>query len=275
MATSLQASGAPPVDVILEWNAIALEANVLDHNGPEGNGADLSGTQGPPASARVLGIVHAAMFDAYNSVDPKYDPYLIQVPLARGASADAAVAKAAHDVLTALIPAGKPMYDIALLKTLKRVASPIQKIRGLLIGAEVAQNILALRSGDIVDPADLPDYVPTGAPGNHDVDPNNPGQGFISPGFGAVPPFGVPDITVFRAPPPPALDSMEYADAFNEVKALGIFRGGNSGAVAPTDDETYVIANYWSYNGSPGTGTPPRLYNQIARLIAQQKGNKV
>ncbi len=36
-----------------------------------------------------------------------------------------------------------------------------------------------------------------------------------------------------------------------------------------------MIANYWSYNGSPGTGTPPRLYNQIAREIALRAGNNV
>ena len=35
------------------------------------------------------------------------------------------------------------------------------------------------------------------------------------------------------------------------------------------------IGNFWSYNGSPCTGTPPRLYNIIARQIATAKGNKL
>ena len=34
-----------------------------------------------------------------------------------------------------------------------------------------------------------------------------------------------------------------------------------------------MIGIYWGYDGRPGLGTPPRLYNQIARTIAVQEGN--
>ncbi|MCO6457078.1 MAG: phosphatase PAP2 family protein [Pirellulaceae bacterium] len=264
---------APPQDVILEWNAVALEANVLDHTGPDLPGDLLSDTQGPPASARVLAIVHAAMYDAYNSIDYRSSPYLLMVPNARGASPDAAVAKAAHDTLLALIPAGADMYDLALRRTLRRVPSGVRLQRGLWVGTKVAERILQLRAGD----ADFlgGTYTPSGLPGEHDVDPKNPTQSFISPEVGGMPPFAVPDITVFRAPQPPSLDSDEYTFAFHEVMTLGEFRGGDTGLAAPTDDESYVVANYWSYNGSPLIGTPPRLYNQIARVIAIQRRNKV
>ncbi len=272
LALGASAWGGRPVDSILEWNAVALKANALDHTGPDLPGNELSDTQGPPASARVLAIVHVAMFDAYNSVDCRYTPYLTLVPKAEKASADAAVAKAAYDVLQELIPAGAEIYDKALLKTLKRVRSRKAKLKGLLVGTIVARRILELRSQDKQFLGGT--YTSTGEPGDHDVDPKNIDQSFISPDIASLPPFGVEDITQFRAPQPPALDSLEYAVAFEEVKRLGEFRGGDSGQVVPTDDETYVIANYWSYNGSPLIGTPPRLYNQMARVVAKKQRNK-
>ena len=94
-------------------------------------------------------------------------------------------------------------------------------------------------------------YIPTGEIGIHDVDPVNPKQGFDSPEFGLMQPFGVDSVDDFRAPRPPAIDSKEYADALEEVKELGVFRGGRDGLEAPTSDETLVIANFWGYNGSP------------------------
>lgn len=256
-----------PVDVILEWNAVALEANAFDHTGPAGPFDQISVTQGPPGSARALAIVHAAMFDAYNSVDPRYTPYLVQVPWAKGASADAAVAQAAHDALTALYPGREDFFDEALAETLSRVPNGTAKTKGRLAGALIADLLVFLRSFDGADESGT--YTPTGEPGTHDVDPLHPGQSFLGVGKGDVWPFAVPHISLFRAPPPPALDSPEYAFALNEVQALGAVD-----SVERTFDET-VIAIYWCYDGSPLMGTPPRLYNQIAREIAAQEGNAV
>ena len=263
---------APP-DVILEWNAVALEANARDHTAPDVPANQLSATQGPPASVRVLAIVHVAMFDALNSIEGRYSAYLTTAPNAEGASVDAAVAQAAHDTLAALIPDGASFYATALQTTLARVPVGDARARGIAVGQAVAQAILTAREND--EDFLYGTYTPTGLPGNHDVDPQNPNQNFIGPDVGMLPPFAVPDITTYRAPVPPTLDSADYTAAFNEVKALGIFRGGDSGTTVPTDDETYVIANYWSYNGSPQIGTPPRLYNQIARTIAIDRCNAV
>jgi vanadium chloroperoxidase len=41
---------------------------------------------------------------------------------------------------------------------------------------------------------------------------------------------------------------------------------------ARTVDET-LIGIFWAYDGVPGLGTPPRLYNQIVRRVAIAKGN--
>ena len=74
----------------------------------------------------------------------------------------------------------------------------------------------------------------------------------------------------FRVPPPPALDSPEYAAAFDEVKQLG-----GDGIVTPTvrTAEQTEIGIYWAYDGTPSLCAPPRLYNQIAVQIADQMGS--
>src|SRR5205823_3484014 len=81
----------PSADVVLEWNAVALDAlkndSLLAH--PRQNN--------PGAASRALAIVQAAVFDAVNSIDRSYDPYLIQVNAPRDASLTAAAAQAAHD----------------------------------------------------------------------------------------------------------------------------------------------------------------------------------
>ena len=65
----------------------------------------------------------------------------------------------------------------------------------------------------------------------------------------------------------PELTSQAYTDAFQEVKAYG-----GDGVHTPTlrTPEQTTIGIFWAYDGSPGVGTPPRLYNQIVRVIAQQ-----
>lgn len=66
------------------------------------------------------------------------------------------------------------------------------------------------------------------------------------------------------------LASAEYTAAYNEVLALG-----GDGGSTPTDRtaEQSEIGIFWGYDGRPGLGTPPRLYNQIVRTVAEQEGN--
>ena len=47
------------------------------------------------------------------------------------------------------------------------------------------------------------------------------------------------------------------------------------GSATPTDRnaEQTQIGTYWGYDGTPGLGTPPRLYNQIVVHIADQMGS--
>mmetsp|Transcript_24974 Transcript_24974/g.37739 ORF Transcript_24974/g.37739 Transcript_24974/m.37739 type:complete len:325 (+) Transcript_24974:1-975(+) len=64
------------------------------------------------------------------------------------------------------------------------------------------------------------------------------------------------------------LNNTVYLAALMEVKELGVFRGGTSGDLAPTDDETMLIGQYWSADGSPKIGTPIALLHDMTRKIA-------
>jgi hypothetical protein len=66
------------------------------------------------------------------------------------------------------------------------------------------------------------------------------------------------------------LGSQEYTDAYNEAMSLG-----GDGIHTPTTRtaEQTEIGLFWAYDGTPGLGVPPRLYNQITGVICQQMGN--
>src|SRR6516162_3985432 len=76
-------------DAVLVWHEVALQATVVDH------GINAPQLQfGPTRTSRAMAIVQGAVYDAVNSIDPQYTPYLIRLPTPRNASIDAAVAEA-------------------------------------------------------------------------------------------------------------------------------------------------------------------------------------
>ena len=58
----------------------------------------------PAAGQRVVAIVQTAMFDAVNSIERRYQPYLLQLPTTPTAPKEAAATTAAGTVLAGLIP---------------------------------------------------------------------------------------------------------------------------------------------------------------------------
>jgi hypothetical protein len=249
-------------DVILDWNAIALEVNRVSYSG-----GVINDEVGPTRSSRALAIEHVAMFDAWNSIHRQFTPYLVQAPHSRNASDVAAVAQAAHDTILAMYPHQQAFIDTALTEALRGVPDGPAKTRGINVGHYVAAAILAARTND---GSQIPgEYIPDGQPGHHNVDPLNPDQGFLTPAWGSVTTFGIPSVDDVPTPPVPDLTSDEYAQAFDQVKALG-----QENSTVRTTDQT-EIGIFWGYDVSRGLGDPPRLYNQIARVIAQQEGNTV
>src|SRR5262245_52480635 len=184
----------PAVDVILEWNAVMIQADAVSHGG------GVNDQPGPVLAARAFAISSAAMYDAYNSIERIGQRYLVSAPNTFNADSDAAVAQAAHDALVALYPSQRATFDAALVQTLQRIPDGSRENRGRAVGAFVADAILDARANDGGNTfADIqnPPYVPDGRPGFHNVDPIHPGQGFYGPDAGDVDTFAIRDSEQF------------------------------------------------------------------------------
>jgi hypothetical protein len=249
--------------MVLQWNAVAIEASKRDYSLAPGYEI------GPTRLSRAMAIVQAAVYDSVNSIDPEYTPYLIQVPAPKGASMDAAVAQAAHDTLVAMFPNQQAYFDSELASSLSGIAT-ISAVEGVAVGSTVANYILAVRShdGSQIDAAGQPvNYTYGQLPGQWRADPLHPTATPLTPDWGGVTPFGMQSEAQFLPPPPPTLNSLAYATAYEEVKTLGAL---NSTVRTPEQTE---IGFFWGYDAQPGLCAPIRLYNQIAEVIAQQEGN--
>lgn len=265
-------------DPVLLWNRVALAVHVIDHTPGFLPGSGLLVQGGPTRASRALGMVQGAVFDAVNSIDHSYTPYLLTRTFASSASKPAAVAVASHDTLVSLYPQQRVLLDLALRLYLAAVPNGSAETVGIRAGHAAADAMIAARANDGSDAMMM--YMPGDQPGEHRPDPINPTQGFLTPMWGDVTPFTLNSgggTGAFLAPPPPPLTSAEYAAAFNEVKVFGAAdaetadRDGN-GLPDRTHEQT-AIGIFWGYDGSPGLGTPPRLYNQIAQTLAVQQHN--
>src|SRR5262245_56955735 len=87
-------------DVVTDWNQTAITAMKV---------ANIAGNPW----TRNMAMMHVAMSDAVNSVQNKYAIYALGGVPARGASAEAAAAAAAHSVLLQQVPAQKALIEQA------------------------------------------------------------------------------------------------------------------------------------------------------------------
>ena len=265
----------PRVDVVRRWNRIAIDASGLDHT-PLAAGEDrIFGHQlGPGRSSRAMAIVHIAIFDAVNAIAGGYRSYTGLPRAYPDTSLPAAVAQAAHDTLVAMFPSHAPSFDARLAEDLAKIPNRDRnaKSRGVALGKRAAKAILALKADDgslHPEPGMNTDYIPSDAPGAWRQDPISQAPVALGAHWGEVEPFVLRSGDQYRVPPPPALDSPEYAEAFAEVQALG--GDGSTTPTERTEDQTEA-GIYWAYDGTPTLCAPPRLYNQIAITIADQKG---
>lgn len=276
-AARAQATGkeAPPkpLDAVLRWNKIALNASGLDHTPVAMGEARVFGEQlGPCRAARAMAIVHIAMFDAANSVDRKYESYT-GIHGGAGTPMRAAISQAAHDTLSALFPSQTNYFNAWLENDLAQVKSKAQRRRGVRLGQHVAARILELRAHDGSHHAEMrlgtneDNFITSDLPGHWRQDPVSHVPIALGARWTNSLPFVLESCAQFRLPPPPALDSAEYALAFLEVKLFG--GDGTNTPTTRTADQTH-LGIFWAYDGTPSLCAPPRLYNQITTQIADQ-----
>jgi hypothetical protein len=89
----------------------------------------------------------------------------------------------------------------------------------------------------------------------------------LTPQWRYVVPFCLPELESFMPPAPPALDSPEYAEAVNYVKAIG-----GVGSTLRTPEQS-LIAQFWS--DFSYTSMPPGHWHLIAQRVARQRSNSL
>ena len=201
-------------------------------------------------------MMHIAMFDAVNSIEGGYSSYRVRIPASRYASSEAAAAQAAHDVLVALWPANTAQFDTALNTRLATI-HPYRAQLGAQVGRDVAKKILEWRTND--GWATPQSYTPPALPGLWQPTP----PAFAPASFvqaGDARPFALPTPYYYLPRRPPELDSQEYADAVNEIKAIG----GATSAVR-TDEQT-LQAKLWASVGYKEQWSA--IWNQVTRFMA-------
>ena len=246
-------------DEVTKWNGIA------------GNASFTSGLSGiPPFESRLYAVTHAAIHDALNAIDRRYSPYALNSLLVPGASPEAAVATAAHQVLVnqfnLLIAYGlapqQAMLDAAYVSSLAAIPAGPAKDAGILVGQAAAAAILSMRANDGWNHQIVQDfaYIQGTAPGEYRFTaPNN--FAFL-PNWGKLPPFVLFRADQYLPSPPYPVDSKRYTADYNEIKNLG-----GDGVTTPstrTPDQTQ-IALFWFESSPLG-------WNRIARTVSASRG---
>jgi hypothetical protein len=231
---------------VVDWNAIAQEVT----------------TMGARIGLFDLAVVHAAVYDAVQAIDGRFEPYHVKIPGASGSPA-AAAAKAAFDVLVALYPDQAASLDTTYHDYLSK-NSLTENDPGVGVGQQAAAGILALRANDGSFPPDQQPFTGGTDPGvwrptnSYIGTPPGPPPPF-APGFapwaGAITPFTLNCPAQYRAAPPPALKSARYRRHYDEVKALGA--RFNSARTPEQTDLAYFYATNFVV-----------LWNQALRAIA-------
>ena len=264
--------GMNSTERLKHWNEIAIDASGLDHTPPQPGDTYVFGHQlGPGRASRAMAIVHIAIFEALNAIEGKYESYVGLSSFDKHASMECAIAQAAHDTLCQMFPSQAPSFDQLLTEDLNDVAGGEAKTKGIEVGQAAAAAILALRNNDgseTPEPRIGIDWITSNDVGRWRQDPISLLPVALGAHWGEVTPFVLRSPSQFRTPAPPALNSVAYATAYNEVKALG-----GDGIVTPTSrtDEQTITGIFWAYDGTPSLCAPPRLYNQITMRIADTR----
>jgi hypothetical protein len=239
---------------VIHWNRIANEIFPVD--------------VGPILDSRAMSILHAAIHDAVNGIERRYEPYTADLSFP-GASVEAAVAAAARDVMIAMAPARLQRIEQEYAAALAEVQDGPAKDQGVGLGQQAARANLDRRAGDGImagpwppqqGPITEPVYVPTGKPGDYDFTPpfDAPPFGPIAlvPGWGQLNPFVI-DRAHHRLKGPDPLRSKRYAKDVEFLEAYGSLHDSTR-----TPDQTNT-AFFWF--------EPFAMWNDIATTVMERE----
>jgi hypothetical protein len=252
MATLLFRPAVAKADAVLDWNLIAVNTAIT-------NG------QSPFAQARYAAIVQLAVFEAVNAITRDYQPYLGSIVAPHAASADAAAIQAAYRVLSTYFPASAATLGTDRANSLALIPDSQAKNDGIATGDAAASAMIALRANDGSSPALFKIPGPA-VPGGYQATPSCPIVNGIAVGaffqWQNITPFGIPSVSEFLLDPPPALESNQYAKAYNEVKAVG---SASAKSTERPQDRVDVVHFY-------AASSPTFIFNLAARQVVAQEG---
>jgi VCPO second helical-bundle domain len=261
IALALVARGAhaalPPGNTVQQWNQIAEDAVV--GSGPfQGEGFI------------YMAYVSAAVYVAVVAIEGGFERYGPAINAPEGAAVDAAVVEAAYRTLWAYFPPEscnttspaavyafclgvRPSLDTYYAEALAAIPPAQAKTDGQAVGLQAANHIIALRSAD-------GRMTPLGVTSSFATLPPGPGVWRLTPPFAApqtpwvgdVHRFLLQSVDQFLPDPPPSLQSDDWVDAFNQLKAYGAATSNVRNA------EETAIAKFWSAN-------VVRQYNRVGR----------
>jgi hypothetical protein len=208
-----------------------------------------------PIAVRTMAIVQVSVFEAVNAITGRYPPYPVRIDAAPGASVEAAVAAATHEVLLKLVPAQEAAIEADYQSAIAKLPTGPATTAGIADGIRAAAAVVALRTDDgMVAPDDYRPhtsagvYVPTTLP--------------AVPHWGKRKPWVMTGADQFRPGPPPDLTSETWARDYNEIKAIG------AKTSARRTSEQTAIARFWE-------ATSPSVYWPIVRCVATAPGREV
>ena len=207
---------------------------------------DLIGSQAfsaaalPPTEGHLIfTYVGIAVYDSVMAVEGGYRPFAVDVDAPQGASAQAAVAAAAHRILVHYLPAqAATIIDPPYTAWFNATPDSQAKTDGIATGEEVADLLIAQRADDgfrVAVPYTTPNppipgvWIPTAA---------TPPIGTYLPNMR---PFSLDSADQFRPSGPPALSSKRWAEDYNEVKEFG-----SNSPTSPRTAEQTVAARFWA-----------------------------
>jgi PAP2 superfamily len=250
-------------DEITDWNQILYQAALVAKTSPL-------------VVLRAAAITEVSVFDAVNGIDRRFTPIHVQEPGPRQANIRVAAIQAAYASLVRLYPDQKSVFDQKRTESLGVLRDHGQLDfrsvwAGIEWGQKVADAIWNWRSTD--------GFAQTPPPfeGGSAIGEWRP----TAPAFlpGALPQMASMETWVIQAHDqfrplngPPALNTAQYAQDFNEVKEMGSLSSTSRSA-----DQTFA-AEFWGNSSSPGyfwnhvalslLGANDRSLVKNARLLA-------
>jgi hypothetical protein len=254
----------PPGNTVAQWNQIA-EDTVVGSGAFQGEGFVF------------MAYASAAVYDAVVTIEGGYEPYGPARSAPAGASVDAAVVEAAYRTLWAYFPPSscnpasppaayafclgiRPRLDEFYAEALFAIPEGQAKTEGKTVGLQAANDVIALRSGDgRMTPIGVTSSFPTLPPGPGVWRLTPPFAAPQTPWLGNVRRFLLQSVDQFLPDPPPSLQSDEWVEAFNQIKAYG------AATSSLRSEEQTAVARFWSAN-------VVRQYNRVGRDIVDARG---